>query len=252
MYRKPTFTGLTTKFTSFIPLQFKRNLILTLTTRAYNICSNYFSLNSELQFLKQCLNLNGFNKGFVDTYIGKQLRKFLLPKPPKISVNRAIMYFPITFVGKGSFALRNKLTRLLKEFYPQINIRVIFKPKYLMKNLFKFKDAIPPELHSSVVYKYQCCCCTATYIGKSKRQFRVRIFEHLGRSIRTNRQLSKAPFSAIRQHAEDCDHPIHLDSFSILSSRSSTMELNVVESLLTLRDKPSLCSNERSVDLLCF
>ena len=252
VYRKPTFTGLTTKFTSFIPIQFKRNLILTLTTRAFNICSNYFDLHSEFQFLKKCLSLNGFSKGFIDTYIGKQLRKLLNPKPPKITADRAVVYFPITFMGKSSFGLKNKLTRLLTEFYPQVNIRVIFKPKLIMQNLFKFKDAIPPELQASVVYAYRCHCCSAMYIGKSKRQYRVRIFEHLGRSLRTNRQLSKPPFSAIRQHAEDTDHPVKVDSFSILSSRPNAMELGVVETLLTIREKPSLCNNERSVELLCF
>ena len=252
VYRKPTFTGLTTKFTSFIPIQFKRNLVSTLATRAYNICSNYLSLNSEFQYLKECLVHNGFSRGFIDSYIGKQLQKLRHPKPPKITVNRAIVYFPITFMGKSSFSLKNKLTRLMKEFYPQLNTRVIFRSKQVMKNLFKFKDAIPPELRSSVVYKYQCGFCSASYIGKSKRQYRVRIFEHLGRSIRTNRQLSTPSFSSIRQHSESCDHPINSDSFSIIASRSNTMELCVTETLLSIRDKPSLCSNERSVELLCF
>ena len=83
-------------------------------------------------------------------------------------------------------------------------------------------------------------------------QFRVRIFEHLGRSIRTNRPLGSPSFSAIRKHSEDTDHRIEIDSFSVLTSRANDMELGVVESLYTLRDKPSLCNNERSVELLCF
>ena len=133
----------------------------------------------------------------------------------------------------------------------RINV-LIFKPSCTIASLFKFKDRVPIELQASAIYKYQCGSCNATYIGKSKRQVRVRQFEHLGRSIRTNRPLGKPPFSAIRDHAEVNDHPIHLDNFSVLASCSNEMELCTVESLYTIKEKPSLCSNERSVELLCF
>ena len=53
VYRKPTFTGLTTKITSFLPIDFKKNLILTLSTRAFYICSNYFSLHNEFRYIKK-------------------------------------------------------------------------------------------------------------------------------------------------------------------------------------------------------
>ena len=252
VYRKPTFTGLTTKMTSFIPIQFKRNLIMTLATRAFNICSNYVGMDIEFRFLKQCLYNNGFSKSLTDTYIGKQLEKLLIPKPVTATVSRAIMYFPITFYGRKSLNIKRKLTRLMREFYPQVNIRVIFKPKTTIQRFFRFKDVIPSELQSSIIYKYKCHDCNAMYLGKSKRQFRVRIFEHLGRSIRTNRPLSNPSFSAIRKHSEESDHRIEIDSFSVLTSRASDMELGVIESLYTLRDRPSLCNNERSVELLCF
>ena len=122
-----------------------------------------------------------------------------------------------------------------------------------MKNMFKSKDKVPKELQSSVVYKYICSCCNASYIGKSKRQLQVRAFEHLGRSIRTNRPLTKPAFSAIRDHSHQKDHPLSLESFSILTcSRTSDMELIILESLFCIKEKPSINNNERSVELLCF
>ena len=252
VYRKPTFTGLTTKFSSFIPVDYKRNLILTLATRAFNICSSYLSIHTEFLFIKRTLYLNGFNGLFCESYIGKQLQRLLHPPSKKITVDRAVMYFPLTFTGNSSFSLRNKLTKLLREFYPQVLVRVIFKPKYTIQNLFKFKDVVPQELQSSIIYQYECNCCRALYIGQSKRQFKVRLFEHWGKSIRTNRPLGKPPFSSIRQHSHDCDHPMDSSSFSILSSRPSVMELPIAESLYIKQKKPSLCSQETSVDLLCF
>ena len=194
------------------------------------------------------LSLNGFSKRFIDTYIGTQLNKLIFPDPPKITVNKAVIYFPIAYLGRSSFGLGKKIRKLMTEFYPQVTVRVTFKPIMTIRSFFKFKDKVPAKLQSSAVYKYTCSCCNATYIGKTKRQFHVRIFEHLGRSIRTNRQLSKPSFSAIRHHSEDHDHPINKESFSILSSRPTDMELSVTETLYSIKEKPSLCNNVRLVD----
>ena len=155
------------------------------------------------------------------------------------------------FLGRRSFQFKNKLCRLMREFYPQVDVRVIFKPKRNIQSFFKFKDKVPGELKSNMIYKY-ACCCNATYYGRSKRQLRTRIFQHLGRSVRTNRQLSNPPFSAIRNHSEEEDHPLDKNSFSVLSCRSTEMELDIVESLYILRDRPVLCHYERSANLLCF
>ena len=162
------------------------------------------------------------------------------------------MYFPITFTGNNSISLKNKLTKLLKEFYPQILIRVIFKPKTTIQRFFKFKDVVPLELQSNVIYKYTCDCCNAVYIGQTKRQLKVRIFEHIGRSIRTNRPLGKPPFSAIRDHAFQKDHPVQSSSFSILHSCSSDEHLQILESFYIHKVNLTLCNYERSSELLCF
>ena len=209
-------------------------------------------LHSEMNFFRNILCSNGFSKLFIDTYIGKQFDKILNPIPQKVKVNTAVMYFPITYLGKRSFKIKNRLTQLIKEFYPQIAVRVVFRPHKTIQNFFKFKDKVPNDLRSLIVYEYSCGCCNATYIGKSKRNFLVRIHEHLGISIRTNRRLGSPSFSAIRQHSEETDHPINRDSFSILSGRSTDMELGIVETLYIKKKKPSLCNNERSVELLCF
>ena len=58
IYRKPTFTGLFSKYYAFSSKQNKENLVYTLTVRAFNICSNYFKLDAELIFLKDVLQKN--------------------------------------------------------------------------------------------------------------------------------------------------------------------------------------------------
>ena len=60
IYRKPTFTGLMSKYYDFAPLDYKANLITTLVCRAFRISSNYLSFNKEIDFLKSLLQSNGY------------------------------------------------------------------------------------------------------------------------------------------------------------------------------------------------
>ena len=49
VYQKPTFTGLLTNFHSFIPLAYKKCLILTLLNRYFRICSAYENFCLEVE-----------------------------------------------------------------------------------------------------------------------------------------------------------------------------------------------------------
>lgn len=122
VYRKPMSTSLMTRSDSFILLQYKQNLVLSLATRAYRICSNYFNLHNEFQFLRGLLTNKGFPSSFIDKYIGIHLGKVKLPPKAITSVNQAVLYFPIPYLGKRSLTLRKKVQCLMQEFYPQIPI----------------------------------------------------------------------------------------------------------------------------------
>ena len=64
VYQKPTFTGLFTNFHSFIPSQYKCNLISSLVHRLCNICSNYENFQVHLESLRQILNRNSYPESF--------------------------------------------------------------------------------------------------------------------------------------------------------------------------------------------
>lgn len=252
IYRKPTFTGLMTKFNSNIPIQYKRNLILTLVTRAYKICSSYFSLHLELEYLRNTLKLNGFPTQFTDTYIGKQLTKLHSPQPKAQTVQKNVIYFCIPFLGSKSYNIRNKINKLIRDFYPQLSLRIVFQSPMTLSRCFRFKDRIPDALRSSVVYNYKCSRCNATYIGQTKRHLTARIAEHKGVSFRTGFPLSKPSYSAIRNHSEALGHVINKNNFSILFTTTDSVTRVLAESLLTQDLKPSLSAHETSTPLLCF
>ena len=253
LFRKKTFTGLFTKFSSAIPVQFKRNLIFTLVNRAFNISSNYFHLHKELKYLKDCLMSNGFPQCFIDRFTGKQLNKLLF-KPnlnPPTTVNKCNFYIPLIYTGHHSILIRNKLLKLLKPLYPQLNIRIIFKAQNSIGQFFNIKDRIPDCLQSCIIYKYTCFTCQGEYIGKTERHLEMRICEHLGKSFRTNNPLSSPPYSAIRQHSHNHDHPIAKNAFSIVAKPHNRSDLILLESLYSYVHKPTIVKENPS-PLLCF
>ena len=76
IYRKPTFTGLMSKFYDFSPQEYKSNLISTLVCRAFRISSSYLSLHNEFNFLKELLQGNGYPLAFIEKTIGRMLKNF--------------------------------------------------------------------------------------------------------------------------------------------------------------------------------
>ena len=127
IYRKPTFTGLTTKFTSFLPINYKRNLVATLTHRAFQICSNYLNFHNEILFIRKLLFNNGFPYKFIDTYVGKVLNNIFSPtSETKLTIEKKMICFCILYLGSQSFKLRKELRDLFCNFYPQVKLRVVF------------------------------------------------------------------------------------------------------------------------------
>ena len=178
------------------------------------------------------------------------LNRIYLRRKERATVEKKIIYFSIPFTGSHSFTLRKRLKELFNEFYPQVCMRVVFKSINPVSKFFNIKDKIPNDLRSCIVYKYECDCCSATYVGKCFRHFKARINEHLGRSPRTGNLLVKPPYSAIREHCEGEGHQPSKENFSILSSANSSLDLSIMEALYQQLHKPTL--GRSSYDLFCF
>ena len=56
VYRKPTFTGLLSKYDSFAPILYKKNLISTLVFRSFKLSSDYFKFSTDLEFITKILH----------------------------------------------------------------------------------------------------------------------------------------------------------------------------------------------------
>ena len=254
VFRKGTFTGLMSKFQSATPIKYKMNLIMTLVTRAYRICSSYIGLHKELEFLRKLLMKNGYPLNYINTYIGKQLSKLYIGKQQTDTQNlkKPIVYIPLTFTGFHSNDIKKKLNIMLSNAYPQLDIKIYFKLQNKIGQFFKIKDPIPTSLMSNIIYKWQCRSCDATYVGRTIRSANMRWFEHLGRSFRTGNYLTRPSCSAIREHMEESGHPLFIEDFSVVATAQLRSDLDILEALYTNKLRPSIARNVATTSLLCF
>ena len=240
VYRKPTFTGLYTNFTSFIPQLYKLNMAKTLFVRAYKICSDYLTMHREFRNIRCLLQRNGFPLSVVDRCLRTVLDHAIAKKPNCPTVERKELLLVLPFTGKQGLLVRSKLTRMCRRFFPMAKLRVVFTTSYQIKSLFRFKDRMPAAMRSSVVYDYSCPGCNSRYVGKTSRHLYTRIAEHRGISPRTQKELACPSFSSIREHALEKGHPIKLENFRVLCGARNVVDLDICECLHILNSRPDL------------
>ena len=155
-------------------------------------------------------------------------------------------------MGSFSYQIRNTLSNLLKQTIPEVNFRFIFVNKNTIGSLFKWKESLPTQLCSNVVYLYQCPDCMSRYVGSTLRSLKIRISEHRGVSYRSNMKITNPSYSRIRDHAIECKHPISEQGFTIKYKAKNTFDLRIAESLTIIKEKPTLNCNELATRLLIF
>ena len=112
----------------------------------------------------------------------------------------------------------------------------MFKNKTRLGNNFYFKDQIPKDLTSSVVYKFQCGLCNESYYGKCVRNLNARIGEHVFISPLNEKQVNPKN-NSVANHLLFCYHSASYDDFGILTRENKRYLLELKESLLIIRDR---------------
>ena len=65
------------------------------------------------------------------------------------------------------------------------NIKLVFK-LFKIKNHFSYKDPIPDDFKSFLVYKFNCASRSSSYIDKTCRHFKSRIKEHIKKDSKSH------------------------------------------------------------------
>ena len=172
-------------------------------------------------FLKSVWQKSSFPLFFIGKCVKKFLDKlFTKRKKVKDSSTKKEITISLEFLGKISLQVKRQLIEIFRTCNKDIKLNVVFNTSVRMSIAFLFKDQIPKCLNSMLLYKFTCNTCNSVYIGKTKRHYLVRQFEHLGLSVFTNKALrySDKDATAIRKHCHHQNHVDCTDNFKIMGN----------------------------------
>ena len=159
-------------------------------------------------------------------------------------------------MGKDSLKIRRNLTKFASTYFNSCKIQVVFNSGKRLGSFFGFKDKVPLNARSLVLYKFSCSSCNSAYLGKTKRHFLVRAFEHLGNSLATGNKFTYKPENknntTVLNHINCNNCHATLDNFRIIGSARNDYTLCLKESLLIQLHKPALNKNVKSMPLHLF
>ena len=164
----------------------------------------------------------------------------------------APLILSLPYLGDISFQTRTKLRKSFKDILNCCKLQIVFKSQRELANVFRFKDRLPFDLLSRLIYKYTCARCNSSYYGKTDRQMKVRSGEHIGISPLTFRKVKPSKESAIRDHLLNSNNIPSFDEFNILTYGHHKYILEIKESLLIKHDRPVLNKSISSAKLFLF
>ena len=142
------------------------------------------------------------------------------------------MFLSLSYLGEISLQNRTKLRKSLKGLLNSCKLQFFLKSQKKLSNVFRFKDRLPSDLVSRVVYKYICGRCNSTYYGEMDRHLKVRSGEHIGISPLIFKKTKPSKESAISDHLLNCKNIPSLEEFTILTNGNNKFGLEIKESLL--------------------
>ena len=232
VFRKKTFTGLLTCFSSFTSFSYKIGLVKTLVDRALKICNTWQAFNDDVASLTFILKKNLYPSKLIERIINCSVSE----QEPNT------FYFKLPYIGYFSSIAQKHIPRLSHSYCNNVNIVLAFSA-FKVGSLFRVKDPIPNGLRSCVVYKFSCASCAACYVGETTRHFNTHVREHL--------ETDRA--SHIFKHLENssaCGSTCSRDNFAIIDQASLRFALKIKEALYILWDKPTLNALVKHANLM--
>ena len=119
-------------------------------------------------------------------------------------------------ISRLSYFLWLWLQQALKSVLNCCKLEIVFKCQTKLSNSFRYKDPIPKDFISGVVYKLQCGLCNESYYSESIRRLDMRSGKHIGVSSITGKKIKLWNNSAVCDHILHCNLLPSFDNFSIL------------------------------------
>ena len=253
---RETNKGLYFNYESCIPHSYKIGLIKCLFNTALCVCSTWKLFHAEVTRLSKVFRLNGYPEGIIhhcakavlDNFLSKHDDSTVIqgdnaPIPPSKTY-----YMTTIYLGPCSDTLKRNILKLMSQAFPKIDLRIVFKKKFCIKDLFRYKDALPLSCRSWVVYHSQCDSCSAAYIGKTINLLHQRFYKSPLGHLYTSNMNSEL----LRHMALNPNHMFNFKDIKILDTAPNNNNLlEIKETLYINHLKPSL-TTKTSTPLVLF
>ena len=203
-------------------------------------------------FLIGIFQKNGYPENFIDKCFKKFVNNVHLIKENVPTVEKKCLLLVLSYLEIISMQTRTKLKQALKGVLICYQLEIVFKCQTRLSNSFRYKDPIPKDLISGVVYKVQCGLYNESYYGESIRHLDIRSGEYIGVSPVTGKKVKPSNNSAIFDHLLHCNFLPSSDNFSVLAHENKKYLFEIKERLLIMREKTSLNRNINSAPLCLF
>ena len=138
--------------------------------RSIKICNNWKSFRNDIEKIKSNLIKNTYPPFLINKVIKKYLDYKFSSNQNQLKETSDVHYFKLPYIGNLSHHIKNKRLKFCKEFCKgNFNIKLVFN-SFKIKNHFSYKDPIPDDLKSFLVYKF---------IGKTYCHFKTRTEKHI-------------------------------------------------------------------------
>ena len=241
VYVKPTNTGLLLHYNSHVDNRYKKSLIITKLDRAFKLSSNWSLFHEECIRLKTLFLQLAYPEHLIHSMISNFIASKQTRTPPRNSTSdQQSVRIVLPFKEQNS---ADSVRKQLKDLGKLLNIDLcpVFISRKVGQDL-KHKEIKPALINEqSVVYKFECGWCDASYVGYTRRHLYQRIDEH---------KRSGSIFNhSQRQHPS---RTITSNMFHILKKCSSKFDCLLYEMFLIREHKPCLNIQSDSIKAKLF
>ena len=131
-------------------------MLHTLLYRCFRICSDWTKFHLELVKLIDVFKKNGYPDNFVNNSFKVFLDNKYRVREKVITVPKKTLFLVLPYPRPLSLQAKTKLRKSLKGILSCYKLQVVFKSLNKLTKNFPFKDRIPKEITSGVVYKLHC------------------------------------------------------------------------------------------------
>ena len=195
---------------------------------------------------------NGYPLKLIDACIQRFLNKMFVKKAIVDTVPQREYSIVLPYLGPLSDRVQKRIKNVFQKLIPVGKISIIFGTQRRISHFLKFKDVIPHDYDSHIIYQFKCPCCIAGYIGETRVYHKVRNSQHLGISEFTGNPINSGVPTAVTKHIKDKKCVCSYKDFSIIGRESDYFKRLTKESIFIKLFDYELNGQQTSTKLYLF